>query len=572
MRLSIELRGDALGAQKRRARHDVQGERGKTTFIQRYKQYITIVILIAILSNAGYYAFTHYEGATLYGDDAVYASLAWAVLQGTFRTNSFIFSTRLMQVYPIAFFYSMMGVTLLSSSMWQIISYLGIIIVAFLVVRLLYDDKAALITAFLVSMFPLVTKFSVTMGEDIPLTFISSLAFLLFLYAQRNNRWHYFFASGALLASTWLIGVEGAVIMEFFVLYIIIELARKKLHVDRTTLFFVYGFVVVFAVAFLFSYLNSGNTFNVITTNLCFYSKVAGTACGHSTIPSTNSKLSFYIGSMFQYNIVWNLLAHDPVKYVWNYLLASQPSDFGLYAYFVVLFGIALAAMRDRRAYLFLFWFLAIFVLLEFGPMHVGINTQTHNIVYILAYRLNRFLLPLSIPISAIIGIGLSRMIEFKDRRLYVSIPLTVVAAIVLAIIVVSSFNITEFWYYWQAYPESLVMPAVSYVKNVAPPGSGTHIYVEGLFNDGSNIAYIGSMFGIYYGNPSSQYITNVESDVSCGSLQNDSYIVWSGAPSCRNWENVYNVTRTKYIPDYVINAEQGALPDKPTNVYYVEG
>lgn len=544
----------------------------KSAFIDNYKKYITIAILIAILSNAGYYAFTHYEGATLYGDDTVYASMAWSILQGTFKTNSFIFSTRLMQAYPIALFYSVMGVTQLSGSMWIILSYLGIVVVAFLIVRLWYDDKAALITAFVVSIFPLVTKFSVTMGEDIPLTFIGSLAFLIFLYAQRNNKWHYFFASGMLLMSTWLISVEGAVIIEFFVIYIIIELVRKKLRISKISLFFVYGLIAVLLLTFLYSYLNSGYTFSVITTNLCFYSTVSGVACGHSTIPSTNNDLGYYIKSMFQYHILYNLRGPNVIEFIKSNLLTFKgPADFGLYFYFVIPFGIALAALRDRRSYLFLFWFLVIFSLLEFGPMHVGMNPQTHSIVYVLTYRLNRFLLPLSIPLAAIIGIGLSRMIELKNRKLYVSIPLIVIAIAVLAVITVSSFNLSQYWYYWQMYPESLVIPATSYVRTMAPPGSNIRIYVEGLFDNGGNIAYLASMFPVYYGYPNSRFITSLKGEVSCDSLQSGSYVVWSGPPVCKNWKNVYNITRTIYIPDYVIVEESGMLPYQPTNVYYIE-
>lgn len=536
-----------------------------------YRKYLIFVLLLAILSNAAYYAFSYFEGPSMYGDDTVYLNMGATVLQGMFKTNSFIFSTRLIEAYTIAFFYYIMGINNLSSSMWNIVSYLGLIIITFLIVRLLYDDKAALISAFVISIFPLVTKFAVNVGEDIPLAFVGSFAILLLLYAKRYDKRIYWFFSGVLLFATWLISVEGAVIIEFVVLYLLVEIIRKKIRIDKKSLFFVVGFIIMVLLTFLYSYLNSGHTFNTIVTNFCFYSSIGTTACGHSTIPSTNNQLSFYINSMFQYHFVNSLFTNrNPTKFFYNSIFRFKgPNDFGLYFYFVVIFGLALLILRNRKSYFFLFWFIIMFVLLEFGPMHIGIKIHPFGIIYILTYRLNRFLLPLAVPVSAIIGIGISGLIDFKKYRLPISISMASLAIIILIMLVVSNYNISSFWYYWQNYPKSLVFPAAIYMRSVVPLNSHTPIYFEGLNLNGGNIAYSGSVFKIYYGNPTAQNIQNIGPTVNCSYIKPKSYVVWSGKPKCDNWINVYNITDNEYIPRYIISEEKNQLPYIPTNIYY---
>ncbi len=562
-----------LSMEKEKIKNQKNGIFNNKEYIQSntYKKYLVFIIFLIILSNAAYYVFSHYEGPSMYGDDPIYASMAASVLQGTFKTNSFIFSTRLIEAYSIAFFYYIMGVNNLSSSMWNILSYLGIIIVTFFMVRLLYNDKAALISAFVISLFPLVTKIAVNIGEDIPLTFVGSLAILLLLYAERHNNKIYWFFSGVLLFATWLISVESAVIIEFVLIYILIELARKKIHITRQSLFFVVGFIVTILLTFSYSYFNSGNAFNVITTNFYFYSAVGTTAGGHSTIPSTNNHLNFYIRSMFQYHLMESIFNGKNLSdYLYtNIFLFKGPSDFGIYFYLVVISGIALSILRDKKFYFFLLWFLIMFALLEFGPMHVGINIHPFKIIYLLTYRLNRFLLPLAIPISAIIGIGISRLIIFNKHKFLISLPLAALAITILIMLFVSSYNISTFWYYWQSYPRSLIIPAAVYARSAIPTNSSTIIYFEGLTLQGVNIGYSGSMFPIYYGKPNDANIYNIQPNVNCSYIRPKSYVVWSGKPICNNWTNVYNITDNEYIPQYIISSEKGMLPYIPTNIYY---
>src|SRR5271156_1341936 len=116
-------------------------------------KFVVAAIFILIVISALYYGVSHFEGISSYGDDPTYVNLAAQVVsQHNFKeSQGYIFSIRLVEIYAISAFYYAFGPSNFTSTLWNLTSYIGLITVAFLTVRLLYDDKAALITAFLVS-------------------------------------------------------------------------------------------------------------------------------------------------------------------------------------------------------------------------------------------------------------------------------------------------------------------------------------------------------------------------------------------------------------------------------------
>ncbi|MDE1869318.1 MAG: glycosyltransferase family 39 protein [Candidatus Micrarchaeota archaeon] len=526
-------------------------------------------ILVLILANALYYGLTHYEGASQYGDDVVYLYLGSSVAHGVYTISSFIFSVRLMEAFPIGVFYTLFGVNDLSSTAWNLLSYVGIIIVTFLIGRFLYNNKAGLLSAFLVSIFPLVTKYAVNVGEDIPLAFLGGLAVLFFLHAERNGSRWYYLMSGVLLVAVWLTSYEGAIVIAFVFLYAIIEILRKKIQLNREPLFFIFGIVIAFLITFIYSQLSSNCAFCVITTNTNFYSAVAGSAGGASTIPSANTDLSFYIQSMFQYGALNAFNTHNlsnTISYFSNQLFGQiQNSEYGLYFYALVPAAALLLAFRERRSYFLVFWFLFSFLFLEFGPMHVGVSLNPPSITYLLAHRLLRFMLVAAIPLCCIIGIGLAKLLEFRNKILVSGFAVAVV--LLFAMLYANNYFISNFWYLWEHYPEQLVMQAVNFIK---PLPMNTTIYLEGQFNN-ANVGYSASMINTYLGDPLANRVNySIAANVSCSSLKSGSYIIWSGPPKCPNWSNALNITVPKDIPSYVVSAENPNLNDRPTNVYRI--
>ncbi|MEM0154788.1 MAG: glycosyltransferase family 39 protein, partial [Methanothrix sp.] len=315
------------------------------------KTALVYLILAIIVANAAYYGFTHYEGPSVYGDDPNYLYLASSMLQGTYVMNpGYIFSLRVMQFAPIALFYAIFGVHTYSASAWDIFSYLGAIIVTFMLGRFFYNDKAGLFAAFTLSIFPLLTKFAVTTGEDPPLMFISSLAVLMLLYGTKTHKPKYYTASGILLVAAWLISYEAGVVIAFVLImalyYTAVRFYKHRKHFSRVisdsfyeffydldkgrylniykkakhlydwignqgSTFLVIGVIIGLLLTFIFSaYFSNAGPYVTITRNLNFYSAVGSSINGLPTIPTTDVSLMFYPNDMFPYHIINMLTLH----------------------------------------------------------------------------------------------------------------------------------------------------------------------------------------------------------------------------------------------------------------------
>lgn len=536
----------------------------------KQKRLIYIGILAIIIANAAAFAFTHAEGASQYGDDPNYIYLASEVLHGQYELMpGYIFTARPMSFLPIALMYEIFGISIISSTLWNIISYLGGILIAYLAVKLFYGEKAALISALLVSIYPLLTKYAVNTGEDISLMFISSLAVLLFLYAERSdNRWQYL-ASGALLVIAWEISYEGAVAILFLLVYALIEVLRKKIKIKKTSLFFVDGMALAFLVTFTLSNLIGGMPFFVITTNLRFYSAVGTTVNGLPTIPTTDTSLSFYINGMYQYGIVNTLIKHPNIsglEAIWSTIFNPvNTSQYGLYFYLVTPIIFLLLAF-DRRSYFFIFWFAFIWLFLEFGPMHVELSLSPLGITYLPAYRLHRFMMLLSIPLCAIIGIGLSKLISPKRIRFLV--PGAVALALILSLLYANNYQTSTFWYQWEYFPESISLQISNFIKPYVL--NNATVYIEAISPNGG-VSFYGAYIPTEDGYPSDPKVTSIKANESCTSFPIGSYVVWSGNPPCNDFIDVFNVTPPSGIPQYIIQGEIGDQTFIPTNVYHVE-
>lgn len=541
--------------------------------LKRHRTAIVIAILALILANAAIYAFTHYEGVSSYGDDPAYLWLAGSVIHGGFKIDpGFIFSVRLAQFMPIALSYALFGVNTLSSSLWDIFSYLGIVLVTFLIVRMKYSDRAALLSSFLVSIFPLLTQYAVNAGDGPTLVFAGALAFYLMLLGERDNSRRAFFASGVMLVVAWLISYEAAIVIAFVFAYALLELIRGKLAVDRDSLFFLYGIAALLIIVFAYSAATIGMPFAIFTVNSRFYSAVGVTTATGPTIPSADTNLGFYPSVMFPYHLtdlLYTSSLHGFLTLLYQkFFLFPQYYSCGLYFYLLVPITAVLLALRDRRSYLFIAWFAFMFLLLEFGPMHVAVSFNPLGVTYLLAHRLDRFLLPAAPAIAAILGIGLDRILSIKNRWLFAAG--VVFVALVLCVLYANNAHISSFYYWWIRYPQLLVMQPANFLRFTANVGPGVPIYIDAVFRgSGVLISYSGASFPTYIGRPTGSNLTMVPNDTDCSHFVPHSYVVWSGSAPCTSWVNVFNVT-APYAPSYFIRFETPTLVDVPTNVYYV--
>ncbi len=525
------------------------------------KGILVFFMLLAILAISALYAVTHFEGVSFYGDDPNYTWLASAFQKGFFQINpGYIFTLRPMSFIPIAAMYALFGANAFTSTLWNIICYLGIIVVAYLFGRHFYDAAAGLFAAALAAIFPMLTKFAVNIGVDVPLTFIGSLSVLFFLYGVKGNKWYWYMLSGMLLVITFFIDYEGGIFCVFVPLYALILIISKKITINKSTIFFIYGIAILLLLFFIFSELNVHKPFVLITGNLNFYSFVGIHNGTTVTIPTANTNLAFYIQEMFPYNIVKSILSGNFIGNVNTILFSPVDSnETGLYFYIFVIALAFLLISREKRSYFLMAWFAFEFLLLEFGPMSV-ISFNPLSIHYTLAHRLTRFLMITTVPLVALIGIAFAKVVERK-RFASKIIASAFIAAIFFSLIA-NSYNVTSYYYYWVMYPSSAIKQAGQYLsaKNYS------QIYLENVLT----VNYGAIMLPIYLGDPSTNKLDfSITNATNCSTFSTGSYVIWSGMKKCSNWINVFNIT-VSGIPSYIINAEKPMLPYFPTNIYYV--
>ncbi|MGC8699965.1 MAG: hypothetical protein ACP5RK_03140, partial [Candidatus Micrarchaeia archaeon] len=126
-----------------------------------------LIVLAIIVAYSIFYSVRFLGGPSFYGDDTAYLGEAYFVTQGIFHESPYIFSVRILQFYPIAFFYWLFGVNLITDSLWDIIAFVGSIIIAFYIGKLLLDSKAGILAALSLAFLPNVAMLAPTVSDDV---------------------------------------------------------------------------------------------------------------------------------------------------------------------------------------------------------------------------------------------------------------------------------------------------------------------------------------------------------------------------------------------------------------------
>ncbi len=516
--------------------HGVRSEDGKPRPASR----LGIVLLLAIVLYAMAYSVIFVGGPSFYGDDTTYLGLAENVLTGSYVEGSYIFSIRPMQIYPIAFFYWAFGVDMLTSSAWDITAFLGTIIVAFYVGKEIYDERAGLIAALLIAFFPLVVILAPTVSDDITMMFATSLAMMGILFGKRRGSRLWYLVGGMALVASPLITPEGAVGVIVALLYVVIEVLRKKIRVNLISVHLVYGILIAGFVTMIFNYVNCGNPIVTYTVTEAFYSAVGVKTAGgtYATIPSTNTDLGFYLATMFPYHIIsiisQNLAVGvlNPAAIVGN-INAINYNQVGYYFYFStlgLLYSLYMVYKGDKRAYFAVFWLIAGFMYLELGPMHLSLSPFQ----YLMAYRLGRFLTAIAVPAVLVIAIPLADMLKRVEGargrvRLWIGTG-TVVA--VITFLVISSAPINLFWY------------KVLYAERYSQVAMANYL---GALPDNTRIFYISefSNLPIYMGFANQSRMVAADQIKDCRQIPYGAYVVLP------QYQQVFNLNYTPNPEQY---------------------
>lgn len=511
-------------------------------------------ILLLIVLYVVAYSVLFVVGPSHMGDDIAYAFFAHYVAIGTFvQSPGDILSVRILHIFPIGFFYALFGVGKLTSAAWDILSFALSTALAFLIGRELYDERVGLLAALIFAFFPLSAIYATTMSDNTPLMLFAGLAVFLLISAIRRNSKKWYLASGMALAAAPIVMPEGFVLWVIVGAFLILELLRRKISVNKTTLFFVYGFVATMALLLIFNYANAKSPLITFTSNIAYYGQTWRPDLQPMPLGVT---LSFYPDVMFPYRIVnqvYGLLSGHGFDL--QGILANENSV-GFYFYAFVIAAMYLVVKRDRRAYILLFWFVAGIAYLEFGPQHIGLNPLTYE----LSHRLDRYLTLMAYPVAIIIAAALVAITGNSKGMLRKS--KIAMCSLVVLFLIATAVPLTVYAHevaLAEQYPQ---LQAANYLGQL--PNS-TVIYADSGYGDLS--VYMGfsnmSRFWYAYGGL-----------YDCHSFQTKSYVLFPrytsglGAiaswPSTCGWALVLSPSATGLPPSVM-----GAAQSNQANLYY---
>jgi len=270
-----------------------------------------------------------------YSDDQYYSKYSYTLGDGTDPNT---LAVRIGILYATHFFYGILGVNDFSSVFFVLLSSIAGIILIYYFGKLLFDEKTGLLSAFLLSVFPLHLVYSTKLVTDIPSAFFMSLGVYVFLNCElkQKSRINYFL-SGLLIGIGYLIRESALLIGLFFIVYIIYKKPIKKEY-----------FLIPLGILIIF-----------IIESLLFYSLT-----GHLSFRFTSSQ-QWLVEAYAKYDYFGRLslpmgLFHYP------YLLLTN----SLLLYFSIFIFIAAAyciAYKKRETYTLLFWLLPLLIYLSFG-------------------------------------------------------------------------------------------------------------------------------------------------------------------------------------------------------------
>ena len=275
------------------------------------------------------------------GDDLEYYNFAYQIIQHTFKHDASFHSPRIGLTYPTALFYNLFGINEITSNLLPLLASALSIILIFYLGKIMFNEKIGLTASFLLSFFPLNVFYSTTLFPDLSSAFFMALSVYLFLKADKNKSNLNYLLAGLCVGFGYLMKELSALILIFFVIYIIHKKSFKKAH-----LLVPLGFLMIFV--FELSY------YAIKTSNPLFrYTIVSGQA--------TNIMKAYY-PNYFGINALSRLFLHYP------YLVFTDTLTVFFYI-FILIALIYCVARKKRETYTILFWILPIALYVNFGSL-----------------------------------------------------------------------------------------------------------------------------------------------------------------------------------------------------------
>jgi 4-amino-4-deoxy-L-arabinose transferase-like glycosyltransferase len=413
-----------------------------------------------------------------------------------------------------AILYSLFGASSLTSVLFDLATFLGTIVVVYLIGSELYNRKVGLVSSLLYCAFPLAVLETASGGDDVPMAFFVSLAVLTLLLAMKGRRKAFYALSGFFGVAGFLTVPEALIIVPFLLLLL---LADTIMHLDRKQLSLIASFAVGIACAValiaLLGYLTAGDPLYIYHVDSSWYTNY----CYNVNCTLSFAPLQTYLGELLPFQVLGGaqqIIANPTAAYLQGAIHASlvnasinwQGYMIGAYFYVAIVSAAYLLLKRDKRVAVPGLWILATLLYLSFGTMSLQ-----HWLPVQPQYQ--RFTLIFGPAIALLIGFFIIRFTERKGKEKkrkgrLMKAKYVLAVAIVLLLLLPSYYTIRFLGYsqYSYLYP---LLRAADFI-NALPPGTTVlrpnTVPVDEYTNYKANLQY-----GPYDG---------------CGGISNGTYVV----------------------------------------------
>ncbi len=483
------------------------------------------LLLIAIIF-AVWYSTTHVDAPSLFDDDTQYMQNALAFSTGHFTQGTGnILSLRLMMSIPMAVSYLVLGYTPLASAMWDIVSFIGSIIVAFLIGRELFDEYVGAAAALLLAFIPQVALLATSADDAIPLMFLSALVMLCLTAGRKRNYWQAYLLAGALLVADMLVSPLGFIMLLLATAYVAWDYFFSKKIPLTCAAWFLAGIAIAGIVLTAFNYYTSMDPVITLKGYAGFYSTYKNIGIALNFDPS------FYFWVLFNFSSPGNG-GYGPGSF---YILALIPSI----AY--------IAWRRKRHAEIPIIWFGFVLTYIAIGPMSITLNP----LAYYLIPGVWRYVSLIAVPMALLIAIALVGAMRellklYRSGKAYVMLALVALLALV-AMLILDSFGNVLILYHGDI---SLLANSRELGAYLSVLPSNSMIYISAAMPYALTFAslYSNARIGI-------SDVRLISSTPTCTSVANASYVVlpesWaksadvssSYASPCINWTEAFSIS-----------------------------
>jgi 4-amino-4-deoxy-L-arabinose transferase-like glycosyltransferase len=534
---------------------------------------LVLLLLAIILIYDLVHSIIYTLGPTELSEDFAYFFLALGALHGQVSLSNFnIDGTRLLQYLPMALFYKLFGVNIYSSSAWNIIMFMGTVLVAFFVGKRVYNANAGLLAALLISFFTPAVKNSITAGISEAMMFFVSITMLAMLYAHDKKSPKLMFVTGVLAIATQLTIPIGIIAILAVLLYAVVEFLRRNLSM-KLIAWLIIGMIVAVLPIIAFSYINTGNPLVVIHENSEYYSNLSMTYTTYGIIgtpPKAYANYSgndlaayllFYPRNMFTSNILQALRTAiltknlNPLS-IWSSIYHVSTGNAGFYFYAVFIAALILLILGERRLYFPLFWFAVGIGFLEFAPMSVSFFPFR----YMLIFRAMRYTSSIAVPIAVILSIAIMRIVEGsgigkggnvtkKELRKKHSCLRLLAGSVIVVFLIATAIPINNAWYdyaYTQTYPLHVIANLVNSMSN------STYLYIP------SGDFYF---LSVYMHQNNMSRVIMYDNIRNCSVMKKGAYVVIANATSGFDPDVPYINNTTEECPSWKLVMEVHASP-----------